>query len=59
MIKYVPLSCITNNFQRKSCFVFCDFLKDFDKVYHRGLIWKLNAYCIDRSLLHCQEDYLH
>ena len=42
-----------------SCFVFCDFSKAFDKVWHRGLIYKMNSYGIKGNLLNWFKDYLH
>jgi hypothetical protein len=37
-------NCILNSSEKKetSCFVFCDFSKAFDKVWHKGLIHKFN-----------------
>jgi hypothetical protein len=37
-------NCILNSPEKKetSCFVFCDFSKAFDKVWHKGLIHKFN-----------------
>jgi hypothetical protein len=42
-----------------SCFVFCDFSKAFDKVWHRGLLHKLKAYEINGNLLDWFHSYLN
>ena len=39
--------------------VFCDVSKAFDKVWHKGLIFKLRQYGIDGDLLNWISDYLH
>ena len=41
-----------------SCFVFCDFSKSFDKVWHKGLIHKMNSYGIQGKLIKWFEKYL-
>ncbi len=52
--------CILNSLEQKelNCFVFCDFSKAFDKVWHRGLIHKMKAYGINGNLLKWFEHYL-
>ena len=52
---------ILNSLENKefSCFIFCDFSKAFDKVWHRGLLLKLNSYGIKGNLLNWFENYLH
>ena len=42
-----------------SCFVFCDFSKAFDKVWHRGLLHKLKAYGINGNLFDWFPIYLN
>ena len=42
-----------------SCFVFAYFSKAFDKVWHKGLLHKMNAYGIGGNLLNWFENYLH
>ena len=51
---------ILNSLEKKefSCFVFCDFSKAFDKVWHKGLIHKMNSYGIQGKLLKWFENYL-
>ena len=53
--------CILNALERKeiSCFIFCDFSKAFDKVWHKGLLHKLNSYGVDGSLHRWFHDYLN
>ena len=52
---------ILNSLEQKeiSCFLFCDFSKAFDKVWHRGLIHKMNSYCIKGPLIKWFENYLY
>ena len=52
---------ILNSLENKdiSCFVFADFSKAFDKVWHVGLIHKMNAYGVRGNLLNWFKDYLH
>ena len=46
-------NCILNSLEKKeiSCFVFCDFSKAFDKVWHKRLIHKIKSYGVDSNLL--------
>lgn len=39
-------------------FVFCDYSKAFDKVWHKGLLKKIKSHGIDGNLLHWFESYL-
>jgi hypothetical protein len=39
-------------------FVFCDFSKAFEKVWHKGLIHKMNSYGIQGKLIKWFENYL-
>jgi hypothetical protein len=41
-----------------NCFVFCDFSKAFDKVWHRGLLHKMKAYGITGNLINWLKSYL-
>ena len=52
---------ILNSLEKKElcCFVFCDFSKAFDKVWHKGLIHKMNCYGIKGNLLKWFENYLY
>ena len=53
-------NCILGSLEKKelNCFVFCDFSKAFDKVWHKGLLQKLKAYGINGALLNWFTDYL-
>ena len=42
-----------------SCIVFCDASKAFDRVWYKGLIFKLRQYGIGGDLLYWISDYLH
>ena len=39
--------------------VFLDISKDFDRVWHSGLLFKLQAYGVEGKLLALLKDYLH
>ena len=39
--------------------VFLEILKAFDKVWHSGLLFKLQAYGVESQLLAILKDYLH
>ena len=51
---------ILNSLEKKeaNCFVFCDFSKAFDKVWHRGLLHKMKAYGITGNLINWFKSYL-
>ena len=51
--------CQTFDTDQFSCTVFCDVSKAFDRVWHKGLIFKLKQYGISGSLLNCVTDYLN
>ena len=53
-------NAILNSLENKefSCFVFCDFSKAFDKVWHKGLIYKMKAYGVHDNLLKWFQNYL-
>jgi hypothetical protein len=53
-------NCILNSLEKKeiSCFVFCDFSKAFDKVWHKGLLHKIKSYGVDSNLLNWFSSYL-
>jgi hypothetical protein len=54
-------NCILNSLEKKeiSCFVFCDFSKAFDNVWHKGLLHKIKSYGIDSNLLSWFSSDLH
>ena len=51
---------ILNSLEKKeaNCFVFCDFSKAFDKVWHRVLLHKIKAYGITGNLINWLNSYL-
>ena len=49
--------CQTFDNDQFSCTFFCDVSKAFDRVWHKGLIFKLKQYGIDGSLLNWVSDY--
>ena len=53
-------NCILNSLEKKEiiCFVFCDFSKAFDKVWHKGLLHKIKSYGVDSNLLSWFSSYL-
>lgn len=50
--------CVNRENKNDTCFVFCDISKAFDKVWHLGLLQKLEAYGISGKLLSLITDYL-
>lgn len=50
--------CSNANKRLNTCVVFCDISKAFDKVWHRGLIHKLEMYGIKGKVLQWLKDYL-
>ncbi|MCG7883227.1 MAG: reverse transcriptase family protein [Candidatus Thiodiazotropha endolucinida] len=50
--------CQTFDNEQFSCMVFCDVSKAFDRVWHRGLLFKLRQYGISGLLLEWISDYL-
>jgi hypothetical protein len=52
---------ILNSLEKKefSWFLFCEFSKAFDKVWHSGLIHKMNYYGIKGPLIKWFENYLY
>lgn len=51
---------VLNSLEKREtcCFVFCDFSKAFDRVWHKGLLHKLNAYGIVGNLYNWFRNYL-
>ena len=50
--------CQTFDNNQFSCMVICDISKAFDRVWHKGLIFKLKQHGIDGRLLNWMNDYL-
>ena len=50
--------CQSFDNKQHSCMVFCDISKAFDRVWHKGLIFKLKQNGIDGALLEWISDYL-
>ena len=49
---------ICQSFDEKSFMIFCDISKAFDKVWHKGLLFKLRQNGIKGKLLACISNYL-
>ena len=58
LIEVVHQTCIALENYETSCHVFCDISKAFDRVWHKGLILKLENYGIIGNLLLWFKDYL-
>lgn len=58
LIEVVHQTCIALEKYETSCHVFCDISKAFDRVWHKGLILKLENYGITGNLLLWLKDYL-
>ena len=50
--------CQTFDNNQYACMVFCDVSKAFDRVWHKGLLFKLKEYDINGALLNWISDYL-
>ena len=50
--------CISREEKKHTGLVFCDVFKAFDRVWHRGLIYKLKHYGIGGKLLALLENYI-
>ena len=50
--------CINRENKKNTCFVFCDVSKAFDKVWHAGLLTKLQAYGISGQIFSLLKNYL-
>ena len=50
--------CQSFDTKQYSCMVFCDISKAFDRVWHKGLLFKLKQNGIDGVLLDWVADYL-
>ena len=59
MIEINHNTCISLENYEANCQVFCDISKAFDRVWHRGLLHKLEKYGIKGELLLWIESYLN
>ena len=53
------LTCQAFDNNQFSCMLFCDVSKAFDRVWHKGLIFKLKPYGIEEELFDRLSNYLH
>lgn len=58
LIEVIHHTCLALENYETSCQIFCDISKAFDRVWHRGLIHKLNGYGLSGDLLKWFENYL-
>ena len=58
LIELVHHTCLALEKYEINCQIFCDVSKAFDRVWHRGLLLKLENYGINGNLLLWFEDYL-
>ena len=59
LIELIQHTCLALEKYEINCQIFCDISKAFDRVWHRGLLYKLKNYGINGNLLMCFEDYLN
>lgn len=59
LIEVTHQTCLALENHEINCQVFCDISKAFDRVWHRGLILKLEKYGIKGNLLAWFENYLY
>ena len=50
--------CLALEDHKHTCMIFCDISKAFDRVWHKGLILKLESYGISGELLSWLKDYI-
>ena len=53
LIEVIHHTCLALENYETTCQIFCDISKAFDRVWHRGLILKLEKYGIHGNLLAC------
>ena len=58
LIEIIHQTCLALENYETSCHIFCDISKAFDRVWHRGLIVKLEKYGITGNLLTWFQNYL-
>ena len=50
--------CYASDNKESTCMIFCDISKAFDRVWHKGLLYKLRQNGINGTLLHWLDSYL-
>ena len=59
LIEMFDSVCKARERRENTCIIFCDLSKAFDRVWHEGLLFKLNQYGIRNDLLEWFQDYLN
>lgn len=59
LIELTHQTCLALEKYETNCQIFCDISKAFDRVWHRGLLLKLENYGVNGHMLHWFEDYLN
>jgi hypothetical protein len=58
LLKYIIILLVNMDRRRDVRFVFCDVSKAFDKVWHKGLLFKLKLTGVNKQLISWIESYL-
>ena len=59
LIEFAHNTCLSLENYEANCQVFCDISKAFDRVWHKGLLYKLDKYGINGDTLMWIKIYLH